>query len=45
MKPRQASLIGTNGREALPDGKFASREGAMIIIQNGAINQLAIPSN
>lgn len=42
MKPRQASLIGTNGREALPDGKFLSGEGDMIIIQNGAINQLAM---
>ena len=41
------SLIGTNGIDGpfivpVPDGRFATREGAMIIIQNGAITQASI---
>jgi hypothetical protein len=31
------SLIGTNGRTALPDGKFESEEGVKIIVLDGRI--------
>lgn len=36
------SLIGTNGVVGPPDGKYASRDGAMIIIENGSIKQLVL---
>lgn len=41
------SLIGTNGivgpiSASVPDGRYTTREGAMIIIQNGAITRASI---
>ncbi|MCH7473210.1 MAG: hypothetical protein IIA27_00925 [Gemmatimonadetes bacterium] len=38
----RVSLIGTNGVVGPPDGKYASRDGAMIIIENGSIKQLVL---
>jgi len=35
------SLIGTNGRSALPDGRFESEEGVMIIVLDGRVTGIS----